>query len=703
MPASLGGSLRCGRRPSLRGWYTQSNFCGARRTSDSLPATDDSTQESKLENFRATNNTSIAHMATGGNIFPEPGPDCSEHAKTAAWKKSLSALLGYAVVFYTAVLWFLILAIPCVVTGILCSLLLLSIELFTDLRWDWMSHSQAHEEVYHGNEGYPYLLLFLPVAGAATGLLYHLFDTEGLSGKGNNLVIDKINDEVDEAAKLVPSAMAPLVYFGTVTTHLCGGSVGREGTAVQMAASCMSTYLWVGQKLKKKLFNDDTPFGLKRVRDMHVAAIAAGFGGIFGTPWAGALFAAEVVQIGSMDTSNIFSCLMASMIADLSCRTCTYVLTGGEETKHTVYADIYYQFDSNCMRSLGLDAPSGNKSTIQYLTDNSTFGGYSGDRAAEFLRTVCPIQQSGETNKVVLLCQLAFAGMLFSVASVLFSEGAHKFKEFAGWITKPFSKNKVVVSAVKPFIGGTLFIGIYFLIKYLSGWDTNVADAYLGIGSNHNEHDPSMVSIESAFPQYLVSRCALSSRCPCLLPVSLFTDIYFFTQAAYPEAKPKWYDWILKLLLTTFCLGFGYKGGEVTPLFMIGSTMGYWISTLPFIDDKSGLFPAVGFVAVFGGATNTPVASAVMGIELFSNVDPFYFMWSCLFTYIFNEASSIYTTQRLNFSSKIRGSVQESVQLGQHHLPDRVQRVCNCLLSSDHAHAPAHHTIPMDDKVSDVK
>lgn len=170
-----------------------------------------------------------------------------------------------------------------------------------------------------------------------------------------------------------------------------------------------------------------------------------------------------------------------------------------------------------------------------------------------------------------------------------------------------------------------------------------------------------------------------------------------------PKAKPKWYDWILKLLLTTFCLGFGYKGGEVTPLFMIGSTMGYWISTLPFIDDKSGLFPAVGFVAVFGGATNTPVASAVMGIELFSNVDPFYFMWSCLFTYIFNEASSIYTTQRLNFSSKIRGSVQESVQLGQHHLPDRVQRVCNCLLSSDHAHAPAHHTIPMDDKVSDVK
>jgi hypothetical protein len=165
---------------------------------------------------------------------------------------------------------------------------------------------------------------------------------------------------------------------------------------------------------------------------------------------------------------------MASMIADLSCRTCTYVLTGGEEIKHTVYADIYYQFDSNCMRSLGLDAPSGNKSTIQYLTDNSTFGGYSGDRAAEFLRTVCPIQQSGETNKVVLLCQLAFAGILFSVASVLFSEGAHKFKEFAGWITKPFSKNKVVVSAVKPFIGGTLFIGIYFLIKYLSGWDFSI-------------------------------------------------------------------------------------------------------------------------------------------------------------------------------------------------------------------------------------
>ena len=70
-----------------------------------------------------------------------------------------------------------------------------------------------------------------------------------------------------------------------------------------------------------------------------------------------------------------------------------------------------------------------------------------------------------------------------------------------------------------------------------------------------------------------------------------------------------------KLLFTAVTVGSGFKGGEVTPLFYIGSTLGSAMA--PLLQMEVGTLAAVGFVAVFAGATNTPLACAMMAIELF--------------------------------------------------------------------------------------
>ncbi len=102
-------------------------------------------------------------------------------------------------------------------------------------------------------------------------------------------------------------------------------------------------------------------------------------------------------------------------------------------------------------------------------------------------------------------------------------------------------------------------------------------------------------------------------------------------------------DFILKLLFTTFTLGAGFKGGEVTPLFFIGATLGnalVWFIPLP-ID----VLAAMGFVAVFAGATNTPIACILMGIELFGSDVAQYVAIACFIAYVFSGHSSIYSSQ----------------------------------------------------------
>lgn len=103
------------------------------------------------------------------------------------------------------------------------------------------------------------------------------------------------------------------------------------------------------------------------------------------------------------------------------------------------------------------------------------------------------------------------------------------------------------------------------------------------------------------------------------------------------------YDFILKILLTTFTLGAGFKGGEVTPLFFIGSTLGnvlIWFIPLPL-----ALLAGMGFVAVFAGATNTPIACTVMAAELFGYECVPFVLVACITAYLVSGKQGIYASQ----------------------------------------------------------
>lgn len=103
------------------------------------------------------------------------------------------------------------------------------------------------------------------------------------------------------------------------------------------------------------------------------------------------------------------------------------------------------------------------------------------------------------------------------------------------------------------------------------------------------------------------------------------------------------YDFLLKLVFTTFTLGAGFKGGEVTPLFFVGAALGNALSL--FIPLPLALMAGIGFVAVFCGAVNTPVACILMGIELFG-IDSFvYVAIACIMAYFTSGHKGIYTSQ----------------------------------------------------------
>jgi H+/Cl- antiporter ClcA len=102
----------------------------------------------------------------------------------------------------------------------------------------------------------------------------------------------------------------------------------------------------------------------------------------------------------------------------------------------------------------------------------------------------------------------------------------------------------------------------------------------------------------------------------------------------------------LKLLFTAVTLGSGFQGGEVTPLFVIGATLGAALASLLGVPVE--LLAAVGFVAVFAAATNTPLACTIMGVELFGAGALPYLALGCIVAYIASSHRGIYDSQRVD-------------------------------------------------------
>ena len=173
--------------------------------------------------------------------------------------------------------------------GVLCgaasALFLFALQRATDFR-------VGHESIVYG----------LPLAGVAIGLIYERLG-RSIAG-GANLIIDTIHDD----GPRLPLRMAPMVLVGTVLTHLFGGSAGREGTAVQMGASLADTALRRWHLT-----------GALR-RQVLAAGVAGGFGSVFGTPVAGALFGLEFVVQGRIEYAALLPALTAAVLGDITTR-----------------------------------------------------------------------------------------------------------------------------------------------------------------------------------------------------------------------------------------------------------------------------------------------------------------------------------------------------------------------------------------------
>lgn len=194
------------------------------------------------------------------------------------------------------------------------------------------------------------------------------------------------------------------------------------------------------------------------------------------------------------------------------------------------------------------------------------------------------------------------------LASIAFGITSRVFSSFMFWVTSQFKK--YVSSALfRPIIGGVIVAGLIYFLGF----------KYAGLG--------------------------------------LDTIVASFSVQQGAEV------FALKLGLTVLTLSAGFRGGEVTPLFFIGATLGSALSLI--VPLPVGLLAGVGFVAVFSGATNSPIACTLMGLELFSSgglsFSLFIFLTlGCFVSYYISGHTGIYTSQiigraKFSFFSKSKG------------------------------------------------
>ena len=323
------------------------------------------------------------------------------------------------------------------------------------------------------------LLWFLPLGGFIVGLGYHLLGP-GLE-RGSGLVVEQLR----VTTRPVPFRLSWLVFIGSVITHVFGGSAGREGAAVQIAAG-------MADPLARKCELDDT-----RRTELLTAAVAGGFGAVFGVPFAGVIFALEVRRPHRPTASMTISALLASFVGDATVRA-----VGVEHVSYPQLADLDWS--------------------------------------------------------MTLVLQLAIVAVLCGIVARLFVTATHGVRAIA---TKLISWHPL-----RPAVGGALVMVLVSVFAWRE---------YSG------------------------------------LSVPLAVDAMNGDAVAF---------WLPKLLLTAITIGSGMVGGEVIPLFVIGSLFGGGCAEVLGADVS--LMSTVSASAVLGAAANVPLACAVMGMELFGTSQP---------------------------------------------------------------------------------
>ena len=347
-----------------------------------------------------------------------------------------------------------------------------------------------------------WLIFLLPVTGGLVGVMYYKWGNP-ITG-GTSLVLDAIHVPGAE----VPARMAPMIWSGSVASHLVGASVGREGAIVQIIASVTDAVA------RTRSVSDRT----RRV--VLVMAVAAGFGGLFGVPIAGAFFGLEIQRNTKLHKSAVLPAFVASSVAFFTVEACG--------VKHFATPNI-----------------------------ESLHFGWS------------------------VLWRCLVASCVFALIAIAYIQLEHRIKNvMAQAITFP---------PLRPVIGGFIILACVAI----SGTRT-----YLGI---------SIPLLEGA----LTGAIGLAVLA-CL--------------------------W--KLLFTAVSLGTGFVGGEVFPLFIIGALAGAQFARVTHASIP--LFAALGLVAVFAAASNTPLTCIVIGVELFGwNALPAYCI-VCILSYVLSGKHTIY-------------------------------------------------------------
>jgi H+/Cl- antiporter ClcA len=365
-----------------------------------------------------------------------------------------------------------------------------------------------------------WLVWQLPVAALALGAAYHYLGAE--ANRGTSLVITEslVPESADDVERTprVPMRMAPMIFGATWIAQLTGASVGREGAALQIGGSLTTTLL--------------RPLRLPahEMRLALIAAMAGAFGGAFGVPIAGAIFALEVQRTGRIRYEALAPALAASITAD-------YVVEG-----------------------LGRSTPL----------------------------VALPVDLDAWT-----VLRLAVVGVVAGLAARLFVLSLHSVKQAVRRI--------VAWVPARPVVGAVATLALMGLF----GRD------YLGLS----------------------------------LPL---------VDEALAGNTADWFEPLLKILFTAIALGSGIPGGEVTPLFVVGATLGSALSAPLGLDPA--LVAAATLAAVFGAAANTPIACTVLAIELFGGEIAVPAAVVCIVAYAVSSERGIYDGQRRGATKDLRAT-----------------------------------------------
>lgn len=200
-----------------------------------------------------------------------------------------------------------------------------------------------------------------------------------------------------------------------------------------------------------------------------------------------------------------------------------------------------------------------------------------------------------------IFAKVCLASVLFGLASVLFVRLTHGVQHFlSARVSRP---------AMRPVVAAV----VVWVLVILAG-----SRDYLGLGVNSNPAHPAGVTLQSCF---------------------------------HAGGATPW-SWLWKLVFTSVSTGGGLRGGEVTPLFFIGTALGNVLAAV--LDAPVGLLAGLGFVSVFAGAAKTPLACTMMAVELFvlnqNNPSPtgltLLAAFACHISWSFSGIDSIYSRQR---------------------------------------------------------